>query len=806
MQSEIQIPCALCSSPVGGYFHRSEEKDAVFCCKGCQVVFQILEAQGALSCYRDHPVYAQAVASGLISNPNPSSDFIQQGDGQIPEEDFQKLHLTIHNMWCPSCAQVIHLILMREKGVRTCVVDYSTDLALLEYTPRMISKEKIFRTIDRLGYKCAPLQDSREKAVSRSLMLRFIVAAFFSLNVMMFSYPIYATYFDGGDAEGYARLFAWLSLGGSLPVLFYSAWPIWRRCYAALRVGIWGMELLVFMGSLTAGGLSFYELLNGSPYVYFDSLTVIILFVLLGKMIESRAKFSAKDALIRLTCALPRKGRKRFASGVEAFVPIKDIMPGDFLLVRMGEKIVLDGIVEEGLGSCDESLMTGEPMPAAKEKGSPVLAGTILKLGSLTVKVTSIIDESALSHIINMVSQEIGHKSTYVRAADRIVRWFVPAVLCVAFVTGLFCYFLGVADSGLTVLQTAVIRGVSVLLISCPCAIGIAAPLAESYLLNALAKCGILVRNRGCLPYLGKETAFVFDKTGTVTVGRFSVSSGLDDLTIEEKKALKGLVSKSSHPIAGALYEALICTASPFESIEEIVGKGIQGRFRGHQYFLGSKVFARGSDDHFPSLRSEEEASIITTVYFTKDAHCLAKIALGDQIREGVREFIRELPPKSTLLLSGDGEAAVCRTAQFCAIGQWKSGCMPAEKKAVIDELKKKGEIIAMMGDGINDAPALSGAHVGIAAHSASDMSIQVSDLLLTTTNFGALSQLRRLSLKGQKIIKQNLFWAFFYNCIGLGIAAAGWLTPLYAAFAMVMSSLIVLFNAQRISSQSREA
>lgn len=798
MPVETPSTCSLCRNSVTNHHHRTEEEETVFCCKGCQVVYYILKAQGALEKFQDHPVYKQALQAGLITNPY--FETLKTEEEKIPEEDFQKLNLVIQNMWCPSCAQVIHLILLREKGIRSCIVDYSTDLASIEYTPRLISKEKVLRLIRQLGYIPQSLQDPRQQAISRTLLLRFIVAAFFSLNVMMFAYPIYATYFDGGDGEGYAGLFAWLSLAGAFPVILYSAWPIWQRCLNGLKVGVWGMEVLVCMGVAAATGISIYELFRGSPYVYFDSVTVIIMFVLLGKIIESKAKFSAKDALVKLSLALPRRGRKRLANGEEAFVPIRDIQPGDYLLVRMGEKIVLDGIVEEGAGACDESLMTGESLPVAKQKGSTVLAGTLLQQGHLVIKVAVSLEETALKRILDMVGQEIGHKSRYVRAADQIVKWFVPFVIVLAVTTGLFCYLYGVTDGDKNAVQTAIIRAVSVLLISCPCAIGIAAPLAESSILNVLAKSGIIVRNRGCLPFLGRETVFVFDKTGTVTEGRFSVCHGLENLTFEDKKALKGLVSQSLHPIAVALHAALLCPPSSFDKIEEILGKGIQGTLQNTMFRLGSLAFMMQHGITFPEQMDEDPSSILTTVYFAKEGNCLAVILLGDSLRPGVAEFIRSLFPVKTFLVSGDSAEPVAKVAKACRIEQWHASYHPLQKKALIDALREKQEIIAMLGDGMNDAPALTAAHIGIAVVSASDMSVQVSDLLLTTNSFQVLAQLREIGVKGQKIVKQNLFWAFFYNCIGLGLAVAGLLTPLFAACAMVISSLIVLLNAQRIS------
>lgn len=785
---KIDTTCTLCSSPILGYLHREDGEKALFCCKGCQVVYQILKVQGALEKFHDHPVYRQAVQTGLISNPQLK----EKPEENIPEEDYQKLHLVIENMWCPSCAQVIHLILMRHKGVRQCLVDYSTDMAAIEFTPRIISKEKVLSLIRQMGYEPKFLHDSRQKAISRSLMLRFIVAAFFSLNVMMFAYPIYATYFDGGDGEGYAHLFAWLSFLGAVPVLLYSGWPIWRRCYAGLKAGVWGMEALVVMGVSAATALSLFELQRGSPYVYFDSITVIIAFVLLGKMIESKAKFSAKDALVKLTISLPRRGRILLATGEERFFPIREIKIGDLLSVKMGEKIVLDGVVEEGTGACDESLMTGEAIPIVKQKGSTVLAGTVLLQGHLLIKVASLLEQTALHQIIEMVGAEIGHKSRYIRAADQIVKWFVPVVGAIAIVTGVITSFS-------EPVQTALIRAISVLLISCPCAIGIAAPLAESSLLNCLAKLGIIVRNRGCLPFLGKETVFVLDKTGTVTEGQFKVCKGLEALSFEEKMALKGLVSQSTHPIASALSRNLLCPAASFEKIEEILGKGMMGFSEGACYSIGSASFMLEQGIPLPNHHSEEGAIVLSTVYFSREGKCLTSLVLGDQIRQGVVEWISSLKPAQTALISGDGEIPVAKVAHACQIDRWRAGCHPLHKREYIESLRRKGEVVAMMGDGINDAPALTAAHIGIAVVSATDLSIQVSDLLMTTKSFQSLTQLRKMALKGRRILNQNLFWAFFYNCAGIALAAAGWLTPLYAAFAMVASSLIVLFNSLRL-------
>ena len=793
--------CALCGSLLPAFHHRDEGEEAVFCCKGCQIVYQILKAQGALENYQKHPVYQQALQSGLISNPHLQP---LHTTAEIPEADFQKLHLSISNLWCPSCAKVIHFILMREKGVRACLVDYSTDLASIEFTPRFISKDKILTLIKKMGYEPCDVRDATQQRIARSLLLRLIIAAFFSLNVMMFAYPIYATYWDGGDAEGYTKLFAWFSLLGSLPVVSYCAWPIWKKCWTALKIGLCGMETLVLLGVSAATALSLFELFHGRSNVYFDTVTVIIFFVLLGKLIESKAKFSAKDALVKLTLSMPRRGRIRTASGEENFRVMKEIQQGDRLVVKMGEKVVLDGIVEEGSGTCDESLMTGEAVPVVKTKGSSVLAGTLLQQGELILRVTATFEQTALQKIFDMVGADIEHKSRYVRAADHIVAWFVPAVITLALLTAIVCLVLGVVDEGKNGVQTAIMRAVSVLLISCPCAIGIAAPAAEACLLNLLAKMGVLVRNRGSLAFLGRETIFVLDKTGTVTEGEFTVCKGLERLTFDRQRALKGLVAQSPHPIAIAIYRSLLCPQASFEKIEEIVGKGIEGRCLGQHYCLGSAPFLAEQGVLLPESAESDENTLTTTVYFAYENQLLATIRLGDHIRPGVSEFIQALGNTPSLLVSGDGSEPVAAVAKACSISAWYAQYSPIGKKEMIDELRKKGEIVAMLGDGMNDAPALTAAHIGIATATATDFSVQVSDLVMTTKNFHSLTLLRKAAIKGRKIVRQNLFWAFFYNCAGIPLAACGLLTPLFSAFAMTASSLIVLLNALRLT-HSRE-
>jgi|688.fasta_scaffold16970_2 Cu2+-exporting ATPase len=777
--------CNLCTLELPA--HPLRDREYTFCCPGCLAVFNILSAKNQLDNFHSHPLFQQAVRSGLISNP-ALLETIQKKSTPPEGQETEKLYLEIQEMWCPSCAEVIRLVLLQERGVKNCFVDYATDLASIEFLPRHISRERLMQLIRELGYRPATLVDGETKPISFSLYMRFLIAAFFSLNIMMFAYPLYATYFDF-DEQGVGNLFALLSCAASLPVLTYSAWPIFKKGWQGLKMGLPGMELLVSIGVFSAFALSVYDLWNGGTNVYFDSMTAIVTFVLLGKIIEAKAKFSAKDSLIRLNRALPRRGRKQVAPSNFQFVPIKEIQPGDLVLALIGEKIVLDGCVYEGEGACDESLMTGEAIPVTKRMGDLVLGGTVVCHGKLIYRVVAKEDSSALQKIIQTIEQDIHRKTQYVRAVDKIVLWFVPIVFLIAFFSGFAVWLFNGTDPFL--------RFISVLLISCPCAIGIAAPLAEAHLMNGLAKMGVIVRNRGCLAFLGNETVYVFDKTGTITKGHFEVVEGLDDLSTTELSLLKGMAATSSHPIASAIYRSIQQTSIPLEKVEEFVGQGLKASNGVDHYYLGSAAFLQAQ-----GIKMEEEGHPIKTssVYFGRNEECLTVLQLGDSIKEESRAMLSQLSGR-TILLSGDSRGAVEEVSALCGFDECYWRLTPLLKKEFIDHLKQK-HIVCMVGDGINDAPALTSAHVAISVVSATDISIQVSDLLLTTDKLDVIPKICQMARMGRKIVSQNLFWAFFYNVGGIGLAAFGALTPIFAAFAMVASSLMVIFNAQRLPIQ----
>lgn len=792
-QSEVKINpiCKLCGRPARQASIKCEE--ALFCCFGCEAVFQILSHRSELENFENHPLFLQAARTGLISNPDFLNE-IHSKNLDFSKNERCRIHLEIQNMWCPSCAEIIRFVLLKEKGVANCSVDYSTDLSSIEYFPKIASKERILNLIQKFGYSPVIVGDEKGTPSDLKLNLRLIIAAFFSLNIMMFSYPIYASYFSA-DLFSQSHLFAWASFLASLPVLFYSAWPILQRFATSISFGFVGMETLIVIGIGSAFIMSISELLSGGNHVYFDSMSVIITFVLLGKIIESKAKFSAKETLTRLIKAIPKRGRKKMPDGSEIFKLVKEIGKGDCLVALTGEKIVLDGIVTAGVGNVDESLMTGEAFPLKKQTGDPVLAGTVLSQGRLEYRVNACEKETTLFHIIETIESDIGEKSHYSRAIDPIVQRFIPAVILIALITSTILWMQGNSP------QHIFLRAVSILLISCPCAIGIAAPIAESRILNVLANLGAIVRSRGCLKYLGQEDLFVFDKTGTITEGAFRVISGLETLSQRELMVLKAIARRSLHPISASIFRAIPLKEASDIEVEEIQGRGMKAKFQTLTFYLGSKEFMRlqGFELAEPSLPSQAHEAILTDVYFCSKGKLLAKIRLGDQIRNEAAEVIDELSPTPAFLLSGDSEAAVKTVASLCNFTYWKAEVSPLEKRDFIDRLRKEGKNITMMGDGINDAAALAGATTGISVATATDLSIQASDIMLTTDRLSVLPAILRVARKGQKIIKQNLFWAFFYNIVGICLAVFGMLTPLLSSLAMMLSSLIVIFNAQRI-------
>ena len=758
------------------------EEGKTFCCSGCHMVYRVLATQNKLSEYKTHPLFLRALEVGVVSQ---ASDIVTEE--QETELEVERLHIEVGDLWCPSCAEIIRLVLLQEKGVQNCVVDYSTDLATIDYIPRYVSQADLFTKIKKLGYLPQLLEDAEDKTVSRALYLRLGIAGFCALNIMMFAYPLYVSFFERADAT-LVGLFSWLSFALSLPIATYCAWPIYRRCFHALRLGLYGMEALVSLGVLAAFGLSLYGLAEGKGHVYFDSMSMVIFFVLLGRVIENRAKFSAKSTSRRLSRALPQKGRRRNPDGTEEYLSVKELAVGDLVVAKAGERIVIDGEIVEGEGACDESVITGEVMPKAKQKGATVIAGSVLQAGYLVYEVLTVAEQGLLARVVHATQQDLSEKPKAYRYVDKVVSWFVPMVLLLATLAGIYW---GVTHSW----QVGVLRATSIVLISCPCAIGIAVPLVESILMQSLATLGVIVRNRNCLSLLGREDVLAFDKTGTVTEGKFRLVSGVEALTSRERALLKSVAERSTHPICKAIVRALPEAGEALSYAKEWVAKGVVGRsLQEEQLVLGSHDFVA----EMSGIKQVAPKESATYVAFAIENRVVAELELQDTIRPEVPAILNAFQG-TTALLSGDGEGAVARVAKECNFGSYLGRQTPMMKRDQINAWKAQKKTVMFVGDGMNDTAALGAAQIGVSVMEATDLSIQASDLLLTTSSLEVLPSLFSLSHRARRLISQNLFWAFFYNSLGVLAAALGWLTPIMAAAAMVISSLVVTANALRL-------
>lgn len=734
-----------------------------FCCSGCLTVYQII---GSDPCREEHPLFKEALSAGVIANPAH-----YETEEKVLTGTFEKYRLSIGGMWCPACAEAICLILKRKNGIAGCVVDYATDLAVITFDPCKIGKEEIGNFLTKLGYVPEDALLPERNRLTRSLWLRFAVAAFCTLNIMMFSYPLYAGYF-GSSIEGYGGLLGWLMGLLSLPLLFYAALPIWKRLKVSVYSHVFGMETLVAIGVGTAFLASLLSLIQGQlTHLYFDSMAMVITFVLLGSALEKRAKFSAKERLFSLTRSLPKRAMKRLVSGEYAITPLKEIEVGDWIRVRTGEKIALDGIVRGGQGLVDEALLTGEAHLKLKQVENSCTGGSLLRRGVLEIEVTQDRHGSFLGRILEVIEADMGRKGGSERFVDLVTRYFVPSMLALS----LLAFYLG----GLQ-------RMLTLLLISCPCAMGIATPLVTARLLALFAQKGAFVRNRTCFEVLARTPFFLFDKTGTLTEGKFTIQEFSHSLSQKEQGILKGLASLSLHPISLALAEFLPGEAFTLEEVDEVLGRGVEGVYQGEKYLLGSERFCleRGIQ-----VTSHDKS----VVYFAASTHLLTEIHLEDTLRSG-------LPKVGGAILSGDAPQLVQKIAHLCGLKWGKGGLDPLQKREEVLALKKQKKVVAMVGDGINDAPAMGAADVAISVVSATDVASEVADISLTTKDLSILSDLISLAKKGRSLMFQNLFWAFFYNAIGVGLALFGLLNPLIASLAMIISSLFVTLNTYRLS------
>jgi Cu+-exporting ATPase len=780
---------------------------------------------------------------------------------ELKTEDIQEdgtartiLNLIITGMNCTACAQNISKILKREEGIADANVSFATGTATVRYDPEKISKGRIVQIIDNTGYKAFYRTDESEEFATDPVCGMRIekskaIKRVYDGREYYFCNEECAKRFESPEDElkkmkqrvifvlsgvlliAFLRAVAALTLAAGvsiimwapIPALPWFTWGYWLfllttpiqflggasfyiGAYHGIKNRVFNMDFLIAMGTLTAWGFStlvlFFPGVLPVPErdVYFDVSAVIIAFVLLGKFMEDYIRHRSSVAVRRLLDLRPKSAHV-IREGKEVEILAEQIMPGEIVVVRPGEKIPVDGVVVEGSSSVDESVITGESLPVSKKEGNEVIGATINKQGLIKFKATNVGSQTTLMQIVKLVEDAQSSSAAIQRLADRISAYFVPAVVSIAVATFLiWTLFLGNFTLGL-------LSFIAVLIISCPCALGIATPAALMVGVGKGAESGILIRGGEYLESAYKLNKVVFDKTGTLTKGRPEVT---DIVGVDEKEILKIAATAekgSEHPLAEAVLKkaaSLGIEAEDITDFEAVPGHGIKARWNNKAIAIGNRkmmeiagIELAQSEEKIRGLEAEGKTVIMVGL----DQKLSGMIAIADTLKENSGEVIKELDNLGieSIMLTGDNELTANAIAGQIGIKKVIANVLPHEKLDAIKELEDDGNVVAMVGDGVNDAPALAQADIGIALGSGTDVAKETGGIILVKDDLRDVVTGIKLSKETMKIIKQNLFWAFAYNTGAIPLAAIGLLNPIIAAAAMALSSLTVVANSARL-------
>ena len=650
----------------------------------------------------------------------------------------------------------------------------------------------------------------------RDMSIRFWVSAVFTVPLVIFAMLRHTT--AGHDLLGHTAMTwgSWIELALATPVVSWGGWPFFERAWASIRNRHLNMFTLIGIG---VGVAYLYSVVATiAPFlfpmkvgVYFEAAAAIVTLVLLGQVMELRAR-SRTGAAIRALLGLAPKTARRVEGKNERDVPLEEVKRGDVLRIRPGEKVPVDGVVTEGSSAVDESMVTGEPIPVEKTENDHVIGGTVNGTGSLLMRAERVGSETLLSQIVNMVAQAQRSRAPIQNLADTVSAWFVPTVIAVAIITFVVWMVVGPQPR----FAFALVNAVAVLIIACPCALGLATPMSVMVSAGKGATAGVLFRNAAAIEVLRKVDTLVVDKTGTLTLGKPQLASVVTT-TFDEMELLRlaaAVERASEHSLAGAIIagaEKRGLHVEAAKNFESITGKGVFGVIEGHRVFLGNRalldeihVDAGALAEWAEKLRTDGQ----TVMYVIVDSKVAGLISVSDPIKENAPEAIRELQAEGLriVMITGDSETTARAVAKRLGIDEVLSEVLPDEKAEAVKKLQSEGRIVAMAGDGINDAPALAQAQVGIAMGTGTDVAMESADVTLVKGDLRGIARARRLSVATMKNIRQNLFFAFIYNALGVPIAAGALypvfgilLSPMIAAAAMSFSSVSVIGNALRL-------
>jgi len=796
-----QHTCFHCGLPVPDDIDlqveiRGRQRD--MCCHGCKAVADAIVA-GGLESFYDHRTEPSRRPEELIPEQLKrlslyDEKLVQQSFVEVDEDDKRRASLILEGITCAACVWLNERHVRALDGVIAFDVNYSTHRARVEWDASRIQLSDILKAIAAIGYIAHPFDPGKQEEIQRKekrLALRkMAIAGVGAMQVMMLAVALYSGEFYGMDVQ-MQTFMHWVSMLLTIPVVFYAGLGFFKNAWRDIRHKQVGMDVPVSIAIGGAFGASVWSTVTGGTEVYFDSVCMFAFFLLASRYLEMGARHRAGQAAEALVRLLPATAARLCADGSEELVPVTELNAGDRVVVRPGETIPADGILVEGISSVDESLLTGESLPLLRKVGDRLVGGSLNVESPLVFEIDRVGDETVISGIVQLLERAQAEKPQIAHIADRIAGWFVAAVLVIAALVATWWWM---HDA-----QHAFAVTLSVLVVTCPCALSLATPVAITAATGTLTRLGLLATRGHAIETLAKATHVVFDKTGTLTKGRLELTRVVTLTDVSERTALDiaaALESRSEHPVARAIS---IQAGDPMPAGEIISrpGEGVEGVVGGQRYRIGSLRFV----SELGAVSVEQDEHGTAGIWLADEAGLVARFELSDELRKGAERVIAQLREMGVEphLLSGDSKEPVTRVATELGIENVLFSASPDDKLAYVRRLQQQGEIVAMVGDGVNDAPVLAGADVSVAMGGGTELAHAAADLVVLSDHLSHLVSGFRVARRTLVIIRQNLAWALVYNGVALPLAASGMIAPWMAALGMSASSLVVVANALRL-------
>ena len=788
------------------------------CCYGCQAVAQSIIDSGMEDFYKFRTAPSQKAEEIVpeflqqlkaYDNPQVQKQFISDGN-----EEVREVSLILEGIVCAACVWLNEKHLNALPGVISANINYSNNRAKVRWDNNRISLSEILESITRIGYLAHPYNPDRQQYViekeKKQQLRRIGIAALLGMQIMILAVALYTGDWWGIE-EDFKQMFRWVSMGITVPLLLFASRPFFTAAVRDLRNKRVGMDVPVALGIGIAFTASVMHTIQGSGEVYFDSVAMFTFFLLSARYFESNARkrtAEATEALLNLQPAIATKlavdDNGVFDQQKQSNISVAELSIGDYVLVRPGENIPADGTIVEGTSGINESLITGESLPVTKSVNDSVVGGSTNTESPLVIQIDKIGDDTVLASIQRLLDEAQNRKPAIAKMADQLASKFVSIILLLASGVAIYWYQ--------TNPEHWVAITIATLVVTCPCALSLATPTAITAASGQLARLGLLPTSATALETLGKATDFVFDKTGTLTQGniRLVKSVSLDDNDIKRHLQIAAaLEAGSEHPVARSLILAARESehngdAVKVNNLENSAGQGVSGDIENSAWYLGNIQYINQVCQQKISaeLLAEHQIDELTLVALATDKKAFAVFAFDDELREEARPLIEKLKQqnKNITLMTGDHEANARRIAKQVGIDNVYANLKPADKLAQVQAMQQNGAIVAMTGDGINDAPVLAGADVSIAMGSGTQLAAAHADMILLSNHVEHLYSGYQISRHTLKIIRQNLTWAFGYNLLAVPAAAAGYVEPWMAAIGMSASSLLVVLNALRLT------